>query len=386
MSIKSAISTAAAKSGADRIAESIERFRKHARTAVYGAEPFNAGPPADLLAREPITPRELLFVRNHAAVPAVEVEAYRLVVRARVAQPLHLSLAELKARFARVRAAAALQCAGLRRRELDAVRPIANEVEWGAEPIGTAVWGGARLRDVLEAAQFSHEARHVAFTGLDRMQRNGGPFGFGGSIPLHKALGDEVLLAYEMNGEPLAPVHGFPLRVVVPGYIGARSVKWLGEISVQDEPSSNYFQTSAYKVFPPEVTAETADWAGAEPLGEILTNSAICEPRDGAAIAAGTLLMVRGWAIAGGARRVESVELIVDSRARIAVKFLTTPKPWAWQLWEATLELAAGAHEIAAGATDSAGYRQPQELAPLWNFKGYMNNAWHRITVHAGRK
>lgn len=385
MSITSTISAAATKFGADRIAESIERFRKHARTAVHRAEPFNAGPPADLLARQPVTPSELFFVRNHAAVPAVDAEAYRLAIRGRVAHPLNLSLAELKARFARVTATAALQCAGLRRRELDAVRPIGNQVEWGAEPIGAAVWGGARLRDVLEAAQFYAEAQHVGLTGLDRVQRNGDAFGFGGSIPLHKALGEEVLLAYEMNGEPLEPAHGFPLRVVVPGYIGARSVKWVGEISVQDEPSSNYFQTNAYKVFPPEVTAESADWASAAPLGEILTNSAICEPRDGAAVAAGAL-MVRGWAIAQGARRVESVELVVDGVTRVAARFITPSQGWFWRLWEAPLALEAGAHEIAAVATDSAGYTQPAELAPLWNFKGYMNNAWHRVTVHAGRK
>src|SRR5207302_10976444 len=113
---------------------------------------------------------------------------------------------------------------------------------WASEPISTAEWGGVPSREVLDAAGPEAEARHVELTGLDEAERHGRRFNFGGSIPLDKAQQPEVLLAYEMNGRPLPAVHGGPLRLVVPGYIGARSVKWLSRITVQEEPSESYFQ------------------------------------------------------------------------------------------------------------------------------------------------
>ncbi len=117
--------------------------------------------------------------------------------------------------------------------------------------------GRAAARPARTRSSPSPEARHVAFAGLDETERHGHRFCFGGSIPLEKALSPEVLLAYEMNGEPLPPVHGAPLRVVVPGYIGARSVKWLSTVTLQDEPSDNYFQAKAYRLFPPARAART---------------------------------------------------------------------------------------------------------------------------------
>lgn len=175
-------------------------------------------------------------------------------------------------------------------------------------------------------------------------------------------------------------MHGYPLRAVVPGYIGARSVKWLAQVNVLAEPSRNYFQTSAYKILPS--TATPADWHTAPPIGEFPINSAICTPVDGSSIAAG-LVRVSGYALAQGAATVAAVELFVDGAPAAVARFLASAEPWTWRQWEAELRLGPGTHEIAVAAADSAGHRQPAEIAPLWNAKGYLNNAWHRIRVHA---
>ncbi|MCI0610929.1 MAG: molybdopterin-dependent oxidoreductase, partial [Anaerolineae bacterium] len=215
-------------------------FDKHPDFVVKQESPFNAGPPPRLLNQSYITPTNLFFVRSHGDVPEVDVDSYRLEINGRALRPLSLSLSEIKNNFERVNVSATLQCAGNRREELMALKSIPNELEWGVEAISHAVWAGVRLRDVLADAGVESEADlhlHVEFGGLDQVERLNKHFRYGGSIPLGKGLSSEVILAYEMNGEPLTPVHGFPLRTIVPGYIGARSVKWLDRITVQNEPS-----------------------------------------------------------------------------------------------------------------------------------------------------
>jgi sulfite oxidase len=174
-------------------------------------------------------------------------------------------------------------------------------------------------------AGITPSARHVAFLGLDTMERGGEPFGFGGSIPIEKAMRAETLLAYEMNAEPL---HGFPLRVVVPGYIGARSVKWVTNVNVQVHPSTNYFQAHAYKLFPAHVQAEQADWATGQVLGELPLNAVICHPQVGERLAAG-LIRIEGYALTGAGGYIERVELSVDEGATWTPATLLEPSsPW----------------------------------------------------------
>lgn len=354
---------------------------KHPAFIVRAREPLNGGPPPELLRRSPVTPADLFFVRSHGAIPQIDPASYRLSVGGMVRRPLELTLADLREQFPRRVLAATLQCAGNRRDELLAVADIPGEVPWGAEAIGSAEWAGAPLRDVLLAAGVEAAAAHAAFAGLDEVERQGRRFTFGGSVPLEKALGQEVLLAYEMNGAPLAPLHGAPLRVVVPGYIGARSVKWLGAIRLQPEPSDNYFQAHAYKLFPPQVSAANADWERGLALGELSVNAVICSPERGRALGAGQLL-VRGYAFAGGGRAVERVDVSADGGATwLSAELLGERSRWAWRFWEARLDLAPGAHRIVARAWDAAANTQPEQLRHVWNFKGYMNNAWHRVDV-----
>lgn len=356
------------------------QFGKDRCLIVREEEPFNAGPPVERLCEEFVTPTSLFFVRNHGSVPDIDPDRYRLSITGLVRRSLHLSLDDLQRRFSKTVCTTALQCAGNRRSELMAVAPIPGELPWDAEAVGNAVWAGVPLHEVLTEAGVNDRAAHVAFLGLDMVHNAGRTFSFGGSISVAKAMRPEVLLAYEMNNSRLPPVHGFPLRVIVPGYIGARSVKWLREILVQSDPSANYFQTRAYKLFPPHIQAETADWSDGLMLGELPTHAAICCPRDGETVH-GSRVVVKGYAVSGG-QPVERVEVSGDGGQTWGTAFPTpADNPWTWRLYATTLTLPPGKHEIVARAWDSSGCPQPQDLREVWNFKGYVNSAWHRVRV-----
>jgi sulfite oxidase len=356
---------------------------KDPRLEVLSAEPFNAQTPLRELIATHITPTPLFFARNHAPIPRLAENDHLLSLGGMVLRPLSLRVADLRANFPAAEITATIQCAGNRRDELIAVRPIPGETPWGASALSNATWRGTPLAAVLEAAGVLDGAAHVAFLGRDQCQKEGRSFGFGGSIPLARALQGDVLLAWEMNGEPLTAEHGSPLRALVPGWIGARSVKWLGEVVVQREPSDNWYQQRAYKVFPTHVDKESADWTRGLMLGELGLTSVIGDPADGQELAAGEVV-VRGYAMAGGRRTVERVEVTANHGASWTVAELGEGGAGSWRLWEARLRLAAGAHELACRAWDSAAMTQPEDVAGLWNFKGYMNTAWHRVRVWAG--
>jgi sulfite oxidase len=183
-----------------------------------------------------------------------------------------------------------------------------------------------------------------------------------------------------MNGEPLAPVHGAPLRVVVPGYIGARSVKWLERIEVRATPWPGYFQHVAYRLLPEDGTPGPG--AGM-PLGIVALNSDVLSPIDGQTVAAGAV-EVRGYAFAGGERYVARVDVSLDAGETWAqAEMLDDLGRWAWRHWRATVELAPGEHEIVVRAWDSSAATQPETEAALWNPKGYVNNARPRVRVRA---
>lgn len=349
---------------------------------VQTEQPFNAGPPAVLLRQSFITPRELFFARNHGSIPEINPDQYVLTVEGLVKKPLRLSLKELW-QFPQTTITATLQCAGYRRKEMAAIEPIRDEIIWGLEPIGTAIWSGVTLRDVLLAAGIEPFARHVAFTGLDQVQVNSYQTHFGSSIPLEKALHPEVLLAYEMNDDPLLPMHGFPLRMIVPGYIGARSVKWLSQIELRQTPSSNYFQTRAYKLFPPEVRAQTVDWNNGEMLDEVPISSVISRPQENETVIAGPV-WVQGYALTGNGDAIEQVEVSNDGgRTWKAADLRGQPTPWTWRFWQVRLNFSPGPSQIVVRAWDSAGNTQPADIRQVWNFKGYLNNAWHRVNFKA---
>ena len=215
----------------------------------------------------------------------------------------------------------------------------------------------------------------MGFTGADHAPEAGERYG--SSVPLTKARRPEVLLAFAMNGEPLAPIHGAPLRTVVPGYIGARSVKWLERVELRAEPSDAYYQDVAYRMLPPEGTPGPGEGFA---LGLVALNSDVLAPADGATVAAGRVEL-RGYAFAGGERHVTRVDVEVDREPVVQAELLEDMGRWAWRQWRVAVDLAPGEHEIAVRAWDSSAATQPRDPALLWNPKGYCNNAQARITL-----
>lgn len=352
---------------------------KRADMIVHGTAPLNAESPPAALARRDVTPLEAFYVRNHGEVPELDPGSWRLRVDGLVERPVELSLDDLRERFVPREIVATLQCAGNRRAGLIAAREIPGEAPWGPGAIGTARWRGAGLADVVAAAGLRPEARHIAFLGADTSLEADPPERFGASIPLHKARAPEVLLAWEMNGEPLAPTHGAPVRAVVPGYIGARSVKWLEQVLAVAQPSDNYFQARSYRLLPPEADPAAAPPGSGIALGAVPLSADILEPDDGATVAAGEV-EVHGYAFAGDDRRIERVDVSTDGGAcwRQA-ELLADLGPWAWRRWRATVTVAPGPAQVVARAWDSSGSTQPEDPAHLWNPKGYVNSAWARV-------
>ena len=351
---------------------------------VHSEHPFNAEPPLDRLRADFITPRGAFYVRSHGDIPTLDADTHRLRIDGCVTTALSLSLAELRQRFATETVTAVMQCAGNRRADLQQVKPTTGD-PWAPGAIGNAEWTGVRLCDLLRAAgAVEDRAFHVALEACDMVTvPDEGRFRFGVSIPMAKALTADVLVAWAMNGEALAPEHGFPLRAVVPGYAGVRSAKWLAAITVQDRPSDNHMQQRDYKLLPPDVTAADVRWERGVTINDMPLNAAICEPAPLSRLSAGPVA-VRGYAVATG-RAVTRVDVSADGgrhwrQADLAAR---PDAPWSWLFWNITIDLARGEHELVVRAWDSAGQTQPASPDDTWNFKGYLSAAWHRVRVVA---
>lgn len=348
-------------------------YGKTSAFRVIEETPFNGGTPLndEAMLESALTPNDLFFVRNHGDVPEVDPETYRLQIDGLVERPLSLSLADLR-ELPRRTETAVMQCAGNRRVELTAHQPIFNELMWDIDGVGCARWSGWSLADVLALAGVLPSARHAAFEGLDQCAKDGITFPYGSSIPLTKVSAAETLLADQMNDQPLPPAHGFPLRVVVPGYIGARSVKWLSRITLQADPSDNYYQQVAYTT--PE----------GHMIGEYPVNALIQTPADGEVIPAGNADRVdfRGFALVGGGRGIARVEYRVDQGDWMRAELSPSDSPWSWHRWTAVLpSLERGEHVLQVRAVDTAGNHQPAAIEDVWSPKGYLNNAWHTVRV-----
>ena len=361
-----------------------DAFHSKSDLIVHSETPYNAEPPLNRLLASAVTAQADFYVRSHGSIPKLKESKHRLSVDGKVQTKLNLSMADLRKRFPERIVTAVMQCAGNRRADMQVVRPTSGD-PWAPGAIGNATWTGVSLADVLSAADAGTDpALHVAFEACDEIDMPGeGRFSFGVSIPMTKAMSPEVLLAYAMNGEALAPEHGFPLRLVVPGFAGVRSPKWLTTITVQDQPSDNHMQQRDYKLLPPDVTEETVDWAKGMTINDMPLNAAICEPAPRAALKPGRTVL-RGYAIAT-AREVMRVDVSIDGgRSWIQAELEPSPGgPWSWRFWNATIDLPKGEHELVVRAWDSAGQTQPALPDDTWNFKGYLSAAWHRVRVFA---
>ena len=219
--------------------------------------------------------------------------------------------------------------------------------------------------------------KHVWFEGLDQIQRSNGVIPFGASIPLKKAMFDSekmpgTILATGMNGEPLNGDHGSPLRTVVPGYIGARSVKWLGKIVVSDRPSPNHYVATAYKIVEDGTPLE---WSEQGPIYRMPLNSAICSQ-----VKRSKSLIVAGYALPQGrpGTSIRKVEVSPDNgRNWIEARITSPSREFCWVLWTAAIPSRNAGDEFDGRATDSRGSIQPEQVN--WNSKGYLFNSWHKV-------
>lgn len=361
---------------------SATNWGKRADMIVHGDSPFNAESTRTALALGDITPIDAFYARNHGPVPDIRTQDWRLTISGLVDRPLSLDFADLTTGFSAHTVVATLQCAGNRRAGFNEVRPIAGEDPWGPGATSTAEWHGVCLADVLTAAGACRcDDLHVAFAAPDVSELATPPQPYGSSIPLTKAMSDEVLLSWQMNSEPLPRLHGAPVRVVVPGYIGARSVKWVSAINVQNAPSDNYFQSTAYHIMAADVDPDTAEPHTGFPLSSVALNCDILEPDDSATVAAGAL-KISGYAFAGDDRRVTRVDVSLDGgRSWRQAELGNELSPWAWQPWALTVEAQPGPLTITARAWDSTGASQPESPSALWNPKGYANNSWAKVRV-----
>jgi sulfane dehydrogenase subunit SoxC len=329
----------------------------------------NHGLPLEAL-RYPITPAGLHYLLIHYDIPAVDPEAFRLELTGAVERPLSLSLDDLRSRE-RVALPVTFECAG-NGRALLAPRPLSQP--WLTEAVGTAEWAGTPLQPLLEEAGVRPEAVEALFTGLDRGIEGGVPQAYERALALADTR--NALLAYEMNGAPLLPQHGFPLRLVVPGWYGMTNVKWLARITLLEQPFQGYQQSVGYRLY-------DAEGVPGEPVTRMLPRSLMIPPgvpdfltRERHLEPGLVTLSGRAWS----GRPVEMVEVSTDGGASFAPALLDEPVgDSAWRGWRFEWDAPVGEHVLCSRATDTAGNRQPLE-AP-WNLKGYANNAVERIRV-----
>jgi DMSO/TMAO reductase YedYZ molybdopterin-dependent catalytic subunit len=338
------------------------------------AEPLNCETPISALKGGIVMPNEHFYVRNHFNIPSLDGARWRLEVGGLVRRPLRLGLGDLVNLAAHVQTAT-LECAGNGRAFL--TPPVGGE-QWLLGAVSTAEWTGVRLADVLDRAGIKSGAKEVVFRAADRAdKRSRGAGRFERSLTIDEVSQNEVLLAYSMNGQPLPLEHGYPLRVIVPGWYGVAAVKWLTQIDVVGHSFSGYFQTEKYVY-----EWERSGSLQREPVRQMKVRSLITQPDADGEVDVGAFA-VRGLAWSGVAP-IARVEVSVSGEAWQPARLFGQPSTHCWQRWELLTQASRpGRIALRSRATDTAGRTQPEQ--PEWNRLGYGNNAIQEVTVRAKR-
>ncbi|KAL7007696.1 hypothetical protein EMMF5_002772 [Cystobasidiomycetes sp. EMM_F5] len=337
-------------------------------------KPCNAETPSSEL-QQFVTPTEVFFTRNHLWVPqAPRPEEWELSVELPDGSTKVYTLADLRQRFSKQTI-------------------TANGLQWDAGAISNAEWTGVRLRDVLRDAGVATDnlpeyAKHCQFYGAE---------GYGASIPMHKACdpSGDVLLAFEMNGKPIPPDHGAPLRVLAPGNVAARSVKWVSRISIAEEESTSQWQRRDYKCFGPNV-GSNPNWERAMAIQELPVQSAITSIEEFSTQTERERTLLRnygleedfvkicGYAFSGGGRGIQRVDVSVDGggtwkQAKLEANSSKGSRQWSWTLWTHMVPKGYVGREIVVKAVDESYNTQPESYEANWNFRGNLTTAWHRV-------
>ena len=326
-----------------------------------------------------LTPNDRFFVRSHFGPPPeeqIDPTAWRLQIGGLVDQPLGLSLDDLK-QFPEVAITAVLQCSGNGRAFF---HPRVAGVQWERGAVGNAHWTGVRLADVLKRAGVQPSARHVQMQGADRPVSTQVPL-FIRSIPLEKALHPDTLLAYRMNGEPLPPLHGAPLRMITPGWMGDACLKWLTRITVSAEEAKGFYMEKAYR-YPAHPVEPGAIVPSHEmkPVEAMVVKSLIVEPAQGVVVGQSSI-MISGVAWTGEDRRIALVEVSTDDgRTWQPARLIGDNLPYAWRQWQFVWQpKMTGPAAILCRATDDQGRTQPP--ASPWNPGGFLWNGTDRVQL-----
>jgi sulfane dehydrogenase subunit SoxC len=327
--------------------------------------------------RYDITPVGLHYLLIHFDIPHVDGATYRLGVGGHVRNSLSLTLDDIKARPKKT-LAVTLECAGNGRARLS---PRPQSQPWLGEAVGTAEWTGTPLGPILDEAAAKQEAINVVFTGMDRGIQGGVDQLYERSLPLDVARREEVLLVYAINGEPLPPQHGFPLRLIVPGWYGMTQVKWLRSVTVTDHAFEGYQQAMAYHF-------RRFDGDAGDPVTRILPRALMVPPgvpdfMSRTRFLNPSVVTIEGRAWSGRGKIVK-VEFSHDGGSTwSAAKLEPALSPHAWCRWTIRWDAkASGEYELCARATDAAGNVQP--LDQSWNLEGVQNNAVQRLRVVVG--
>ncbi|KAE8077397.1 hypothetical protein FH972_015964 [Carpinus fangiana] len=368
-----------------------------------GKHPFNSEPPlARLMQHGFITPVPLHYVRNHGPVPKGRWEDWTVEVSGLVKRPARFTMDNLVTEFRSREFPVTLVCAGNRRKEQNMVKKTIG-FNWGAAGVSTSVWRGVLLRDVLKRCGIFSRGRgalNVCFEGAEDLPGGGGSK-YGTSIKYEIAMDParDIILGYMQNGERLSPDHGFPVRMIIPGFIGGRMVKWLKRIVVTTVESDSYYHYNDNRVLPSHVDAELANaeawWYKPEYIiNELNINSVITTPCHEEILPINSWTTQRpytltGYAYSGGGRKVTRVEVTMDGGEKWRVCALDHPekpnkygKYWCWCFWSLEVEVLdlIATKEIAVRAWDEALNTQPEKL--IWNVMGMMNNCWFRVKIN----
>lgn len=375
---------------------------RHPDLTAHTSRPFNAEPPNSAL-RDMITPKGLHYRRQHTPVPVVDAQEYRVSVGLEGSEPKHFSMSEIR-HFRERDLTVTLMCTGNRRSEFNTDKDGETMgLPWKNGSISTATWTGASLADVLIAAGIDFDSaddmgyRFLTFWGLEDYHI---------SIPLKKgfAKDGDVILAWAMNGvTPLPRDHGFPLRIVVPGFVGARSVKWISRIVVtKSEVDGMHQKGIAYKQLAPnqKVLSKVPkqDIEALPPIDHVPITSAITYPEPGAIVTSGEVVLVAGYAYSGAGHAVIRVDVSTDAGETWAqaeltrandVQHVRSGRAWAWVQWQLPITVPAkstGKLSVVCKAVDDQYNQQPHEAAPIWNIRGILNTSWGRVEVNVGER
>jgi len=360
-------------------------FNKDEGMQVLNNKPWNIEAQAHLL-DDKITPNKYMFIRNNGLIPeTVDASTWTLTIDGEsIEQEKSFTLAELKSRFPQYTYQLTLECGGNGRSEFD---PPAKGNQWTVGAVSCATWTGIRLGDLLKELDIKEDAVYIGYHATDEhLSRDPDKEPISRGVPIQKALQDETLLAFKMNGKDIPLAHGYPLRLVAGGWPASASGKWVNRISVRNIVHDGTKMTgTAYRVpcnpVEPGAKVKDEDMCIIESMP---VKSLITYPKSGAVIAKGKQLNIRGHAWAGELE-VSKMEYSIDFGATWKeCPIEKSANRLAWQHFSAAIDFPKkGYYEIWARATDSRGVSQPM-LLPGWNPKGYLNNACHRIAIKVG--